>query len=104
MIVGSVYGALSPLIGLATASVFFLIFAAVGVGMVSAIVHDRDPPESLRDRVFWLSRGVAYVTLAGAGMLGALWGLVAAPVVTIAFLGIFFLALVGWRMRGRDSE
>ena len=101
MIVGSVYGALSPLIGLATAAVFFLIFAAVGVGIVSAIVHDRAPPESLRDRAFWVCRGVAYITLAGAGAIGALWGLVAVPVITIILLGVFFFGLVGWRMRGR---
>ena len=77
-----------------------LYFVAVAVGMVSAVIHDRDPPESLRDRAFWLSRGIAYLTLAA----GALWVLGADPMVTIILLGVFFLGVVGWRMRRRGSE
>jgi len=101
MILGSIAAGVSTLVSLAVLAGFLLVFASVGIGAVSAVVHDRDSPESLRDRAFWLSRGIAYLTFAAFGMLGAVWGLVAEPAVTIILLGIFFLALVAWRMRGR---
>ena len=101
MILGSIATGVSALVSLAVVVGPLLYFATVGIGVVSAVVHDRDPPESLRDRAFWLSRGIAYLTLAAFGTLGAVWGLVAEPASTIIVLAIFFLGLVAWRMRGR---
>jgi hypothetical protein len=101
MILTAAYGPLALLFALGQALTVFLFLATLGIGAVSAVVHDRESPESLRDWAFWLSRGIAYVTLAAFGTLGAVWGLVADPASTIIVLAIFFLGLVAWRMRGR---
>jgi amino acid transporter len=101
MILGSTYGALSTFISLGIMGIFFLFLATIGIGAVSAVVHDRKSPESLRDWALWLSRGITYVTLAGTGMLAVVYGLTIYPASTIIVLAIFFLGLVAWRMRGR---
>ena len=95
MTVGSFAAGLSAIIGLLVLGVFLLLFAAVGIGAVSAVIHDRGSPESLRGWALWLSRGIAYITIASTGTLLVFFGLTAQPVITIILLGVFLLAGVG---------
>ena len=101
MILTSAYGPLALLFALGQALTVFLFLATIGIGAVSAVVHDRESPESLRDWVLWLSRGITYITLAGFGMIAVLYGLLLRPAGTVIVLAMFFLGLVAWRMRGR---
>ena len=95
MTVGSFAAVLSALISLLVLGIFLLFLAAVGIGAVSAVIHDRGSPETLQGRVLWVSRGVAYITIASTGTLLTFFGLTAQPVITIVLLGVFILAGVG---------
>jgi amino acid transporter len=111
MTVGSFAAGLSALISLLVLGIFLLFLAAVGIGAVSAVIHDRGSPESLREWGLWLSRGIAYITIASTGTLLVFFGLAAQPVITIILLGVFLLAGVGvwsltkdYKITQKDSD
>ena len=87
-------GIIGPTVqSLLIAGAFFLYLSMIGIGVVSAFIHDRTSPQTVRDGIMWVCRGTAYVTIAGSVMLGVLWGVVVYTLPTVA--GLIIAGVVG---------